>query len=196
MTGPSGALGGSTPEVEAFPSHNPLQYLHLTSLQVRPEKLLTVSAATDHVMQLLLVKSQLTPSCSVRESSSSVNGPHRRSSWACYPLGVLAPARPALAHCHWAASINRRVDFFGLILVSFLPLRYPRLITQPEQKLTPADPDDLADSLSFALRHEGRKSQHDSDKLNADIVAQRLVRPLDKTGDVVMKKPPLGGHLR
>ena len=67
-------------------------------------------------------------------------------------------------------------------------------MTQPEQKLTPAEPDDLADSLSFALRHEGRKSQHDSDKLNADIVAQRLVRHLDRTGYVVMKKPPLGGH--
>jgi len=51
-------------------------------------------------------------------------------------------------------------------------------MAQPEQKLTPAEPDDLADSLSFALRHEGRKSQHDSDKLNADIVAKRLVRHL------------------
>jgi hypothetical protein len=53
---------GSTPEVEALPCHNPLQYLHLTSLQIRPEKLLTVSAAADHVMQLLLVKSQSAPS--------------------------------------------------------------------------------------------------------------------------------------
>jgi hypothetical protein len=67
-------------------------------------------------------------------------------------------------------------------------------MTEPEQKLTPAQPDDLADTLSFALRHEGRKSQHDSDKLNADIVAQRLVRYVDKAGYVVMKKPPLGGH--
>ena len=67
-------------------------------------------------------------------------------------------------------------------------------MTEPEQKLTPAQPDDLADTLSFALRHEGRKSQHDSDKLNADIVAQRLVRHLDRAGYVVMKKPPLRGH--
>ena len=66
-------------------------------------------------------------------------------------------------------------------------------MTEPEQKLTPAQPDDLADSLSFALRHEGRKSQHDSDKLNADIVAKRLVRHLDRAGYVVMKKLPLGG---
>jgi hypothetical protein len=67
-------------------------------------------------------------------------------------------------------------------------------MTEPEQKLTPATPEDLANSLSFALRFEGRKSKHDSDRLNADIVAQRLVRYLDKAGYVVMKKPPLGGH--
>ena len=35
---------------------------------------------------------------------------------------------------------------------------------EPDPKLTLATPDDLADTLSFALRHEGRKSQHDSDK--------------------------------
>jgi hypothetical protein len=67
-------------------------------------------------------------------------------------------------------------------------------MTEPDLKLTPATPEDLADSLSFALRFEGRKSQHDSDRLNADIVAKRLVRYLDKAGYVVMKKPPLGGH--
>ena len=65
-------------------------------------------------------------------------------------------------------------------------------MTEPDPKLTPATPDDLANSFSFALRFEGRKSQHDSDRLNADIVAKRLVRYLDKAGYVV--KPPLGGH--
>jgi hypothetical protein len=67
-------------------------------------------------------------------------------------------------------------------------------MTKPDPKLTLATPDDLANSLSFALRFEGRKSKHDSDRLNADIVAQRLVRYLEKAGYVVMKKPPLGGH--
>jgi hypothetical protein len=80
------------------------------------------------------------------------------------------------------------------VLVSFSSLSYPRRMTEPDPKLTVAEPDDLADTLSFALRHEGRKSQHDSDKLNADIVAKRLVRHLDRAGYVVMKKPPLGGH--
>jgi hypothetical protein len=75
-----------------------------------------------------------------------------------------------------------------------LTLSYPGLMTEPDPKLTLATPDDLAQSLSFALRFEGRKSQHDSDRLNADIVAKRLVRYLDKAGYVVMKKPPLGGH--
>jgi hypothetical protein len=73
-------------------------------------------------------------------------------------------------------------------------LSYAPLMTEPDPKLTVAQPDDLADTLSFALRHEGRKSLHDSDKLNADIVAKRLVRHLDRAGYVVMKKPPLGGH--
>jgi hypothetical protein len=44
-------------------------------------------------------------------------------------------------------------------------------MTEPEQKLTPATPDDLAESLSCALRLEGHESQHDSDRLNADTVA-------------------------
>src|SRR3984957_16631282 len=52
----------------------------------------------------------------------------------------------------------------GFVLASFSPLSYPPRMTEPAPKLTLATPDDLADSLSFALRHEGRKSQHDSDK--------------------------------
>jgi hypothetical protein len=59
------ALSGSTPEVEALPSHQSSQYLDLGSLQIGPEKLLSVSAATDHVMQLLLFKIRLAPGCCV-----------------------------------------------------------------------------------------------------------------------------------
>ena len=70
----------------------------------------------------------------------------------------------------------------GSVLVLSQLLRYPRPMTEPDPKLTPAEPDDLADSLSFALRFEGRKSQHDFDRLNADIVAKRLVRYLGQGG--------------
>ena len=64
----------------------------------------------------------------------------------------------------------------------------------PDDKLTPADPDDLAAALAFALRYAGRKRVHDADSFMADLVAKRLVRHLERAGFVVMKKPPSGGH--
>ena len=45
-----------------------------------------------------------------------------------------------------------------------------------DEKLMPADPDDLAAALAFALKFEDRKRQHDADAFMADIVAKRLVR--------------------
>jgi hypothetical protein len=67
-------------------------------------------------------------------------------------------------------------------------------MTEPDPKLTLADPDDLSDTLSFALRFEGKRRYNDTDRFAADIIADRLVRHLDRSGYVVMKKPPLGGH--
>ena len=63
-----------------------------------------------------------------------------------------------------------------------------------DEKLTPADPDELAAALAFALKFESRKRQHDAGAFMADIVAKRLVRYLERTRYVVMKRPPLGGH--
>jgi hypothetical protein len=62
-----------------------------------------------------------------------------------------------------------------------------------DEKLTPADPNDLADSVAFALKFEGRKRVHDADTFMATIVAQRIVRHLERCGFVVLKKPPVGG---
>lgn len=64
---------------------------------------------------------------------------------------------------------------------------------EADSKLTPADPKDLADSIAFALLFEGRKRTHDSGRFMADIVAGRLVRHLERSGFVVMKKPPAAG---
>jgi hypothetical protein len=61
-------------------------------------------------------------------------------------------------------------------------------------KLTPADPQELADSIAFALRFSGRKRVHDADAFMAKIAADGIVRHLEKARYVVMKKPPLGGH--
>jgi hypothetical protein len=59
--------------------------------------------------------------------------------------------------------------------------------------LTPAAREDLADALAFALRYSGRKRTHDAGEMMAAIVAKRLVEHLERSGFVVMKKPPIGG---
>jgi hypothetical protein len=61
------------------------------------------------------------------------------------------------------------------------------------EKLTPADASDIADSVAFALLFSGKKRVHDSDRMMDSISAQRIVRHLERCGYVLMKKPPLGG---
>jgi hypothetical protein len=60
-------------------------------------------------------------------------------------------------------------------------------------RLTPAAPDDLAAALAFALRFDGRKCKHDAAEIMARIVAKRLVEHLERSGFVIMKRPPIGG---
>ncbi len=60
-------------------------------------------------------------------------------------------------------------------------------------RITPAAPDDLADALAFALRFDGRRRKDDAAEIMARIVAKRLVEHLERSGFVVMKKPPIGG---
>ena len=45
----------------------------------------------------------------------------------------------------------------------------------------------------FALRYSGRKRVHDSSEMMAAIVAKRLAQHLERSGFVVMKRPPLSG---
>jgi hypothetical protein len=59
--------------------------------------------------------------------------------------------------------------------------------------LTPAAPEDIAESIAFALTFSGKKRVHDSDRMTAAIAAQRIVRHLERCGFVVMKRPPIGG---
>ena len=61
-------------------------------------------------------------------------------------------------------------------------------------KLTPADPSDLASALAFALRFQGHKRVHNADEIMAEIVAKRLVDHLERAGFVIMKRAPeIGG---
>ena len=62
-----------------------------------------------------------------------------------------------------------------------------------DEKLTPAAPEDIANSISFALLFSGKKRVHDSDRMTASIAAQRIVRHLERCGYVLMKRPPIGG---
>jgi hypothetical protein len=66
-------------------------------------------------------------------------------------------------------------------------------MTATPDRLTPAAPDGLADALAFALRFDGRKRKHDAAEMMAGIVAKRLVDHLERSGFVVMKRPPIGG---
>jgi hypothetical protein len=52
-----------------------------------------------------------------------------------------------------------------------------------------ASSDEIADTLSFALIHEGKRRVRDAERMMALITAQRLVRHLERSGFVVMKKP-------
>jgi hypothetical protein len=72
-------------------------------------------------------------------------------------------------------------------------LRYLLRMPDLEEKLTPADASDIAESVAFALLFSGKKRVHDSDRMTASIAAQRIVRHLEKCGYVLMKRPPIGG---
>ncbi len=65
-------------------------------------------------------------------------------------------------------------------------------MTDPSDRLTPADPGDLLAALAFALLFQGRKRVRKTDELLSAIVAKRLVEHLERSGFVVMTKPPIG----
>jgi hypothetical protein len=63
-----------------------------------------------------------------------------------------------------------------------------------EPLLQPATAEDIVDALSFALRFEGRRRVYHADDSMARITADRLVRYLEKSGFVVMKRPGRASH--
>ncbi len=64
---------------------------------------------------------------------------------------------------------------------------------EPEH-LRPATPDEIAETLSFALRYDGRRRVHHADATMARITAERLVAHLERSGFVVMKEQFLARH--
>jgi hypothetical protein len=90
--------------------------------------------------------------------------------------------------------LHIRLALTIVVLDPFYSTRYPDAMPDAPETLTPADPQDLADAVAFALRFEGRRRVHQADEYMAAIAAERVVRHLERAGFVVMKKPPLGGH--
>ena len=81
----------------------------------------------------------------------------------------------------------------AIVLAAFTTPRYRPLMADLD-RLTPADPADLAGALAYALRYQGRKRVHNADEIMAEIVAKRLAEHLERAGFVVMKRPPeIGG---
>ena len=52
---------------------------------------------------------------------------------------------------------------------------------------------EIADALAFALCFDGRKRKHEAAEIMSAIVAKRLVEHVERSGFVVMKRPPIGG---
>jgi len=67
-------------------------------------------------------------------------------------------------------------------------------MSSDEPKLTPATPDDLAQALAHGLRFNERKKFHQGDELMARITAEHLIKHLELSGFVVMRRPPAAGH--
>jgi hypothetical protein len=56
--------------------------------------------------------------------------------------------------------------------------------------LSAASPDEIAETLAFALRYDGRKRVYHADAMMARITAGRLLRHLESSDFVVMTAPP------
>ena len=59
-----------------------------------------------------------------------------------------------------------------------------------DETLRPATTAEIAESIAFALRYDGRKRVHHADEMMARITAERLVKHLQSSGFVVMRLPP------
>jgi hypothetical protein len=64
---------------------------------------------------------------------------------------------------------------------------------EPDEKLTPARPEDLRASIAFALTSDGRLAKAQSAELMASIVAERLIARLGRDGFVIMRRPAAPG---
>lgn len=61
--------------------------------------------------------------------------------------------------------------------------------------LLPATPDEIAETLAYAIKHDERgRPIRTSDGFMSRIAADHLVKILERAGFVILKKPPLPAH--
>jgi len=60
---------------------------------------------------------------------------------------------------------------------------------EDKRTLHPATTAEIEETLSYALRYAGRKRVHTADDVMARVTAERLVRHLERSGYVLMKRP-------
>ena len=63
-----------------------------------------------------------------------------------------------------------------------------------QANLREATVDEIAETLAFSLRFDGKRRVHDADATMARITAERLVQHLQRSGFVILKKPALAAH--
>jgi len=88
-----------------------------------------------------------------------------------------------------AAGFKQSIGALAFVLVTFSPLGYRKRMTDPAERLTPADPRDLADAIAFALRYSGGRRVRDADEVVATIAARRIVEHLRGARYLVTKRP-------
>ncbi len=61
---------------------------------------------------------------------------------------------------------------------------------EPGPRSRPATKEEIVETLSFALRYEGRKRVHHADSVMARITAERLAEHMRRSGLKVVVEPP------
>jgi hypothetical protein len=56
--------------------------------------------------------------------------------------------------------------------------------------LRPVDSAEVADALAYALLYDGKRRVHHADDVMARITAERLIRHLERSGFVLMRREP------
>jgi len=93
-----------------------------------------------------------------------------------------------------AAAIAEAVDDILRELGAYQAPATPQVLSN--QPLQPATPEDLADALAYAMRFDERgKARRTGVEYAAHLAAAALVRHLELSGFVLMRRPPAHRHV-